>query len=87
MFFAAVYLGISSAACAWHFRDRAFARWRDALPKFWVPLAATVMLYLLVLYNLIKFGAPDYSYTTIQLPIFGQVGRHCSSWWSLRSSG
>jgi amino acid transporter len=74
VFFAAVYLGISSAACAWHFRDRAFVHWRDSLPKFWVPLAATVMLYLLVLYNLIKVGEPDYSYTTIQLPIFGQVG-------------
>ena len=27
-----------------------------------------------MLYNLIKVGEPDYSYTTIQLPIFGQVG-------------
>ena len=45
VFFAALYLGVSSAACTWHFRDRAFTQWRDALSKFWVPLAATVMLF------------------------------------------
>ena len=33
VFFAAMYLGISSAACTWHFRDRAFAPWREALSK------------------------------------------------------
>jgi amino acid transporter len=70
-FFAALYLGISSAACTWHFRDRAFARWRDSVPKFWVPLAATVMLYLLVIYGLIYDGHTYSSYTTIKLPIFG----------------
>ncbi len=74
VFFAAVYLGISSAACTWHFRDRAFAPWRDALAKFWVPLAATVTLYLLVIYNLVEVGHANYSYTTIKLPIFGHVG-------------
>lgn len=74
VFFAAVYLGISSAACTWHFRDRAFAAWRDALPKFWVPLAATVMLYLLVVYNLIADGRASWSYTTIDVPVFGNIG-------------
>ena len=74
VFFAALYLGVSSAACAWHFRDRAFAGWRDALSKFWVPLAATVMLFLLVLENLIEDGRADYSWTTIHLPVLGNVG-------------
>jgi len=74
VFFAALYLGVSSAACAWHFRDRAFATWRDALPKFWVPLAATVMLFLLVLENLIEDGRANYSWTTIHLPVLGNVG-------------
>jgi amino acid transporter len=74
VFFAALYLGVSSAACAWHFRDRAFAGWRDALSKFWVPLAATVMLFLLVLENLIEDGRASYSWTTIHLPIPGNVG-------------
>ena len=73
-FFAAVYLGISSAACTWHFRDRMRANWRDSLPKFWVPLAATVMLYLLVIYNLIYDGRAINSYTTVRLPVFGHVG-------------
>jgi amino acid transporter len=74
VFFAAVYLGISSAACTWHFRDRAFAQWRDALSKFWVPLAATVMLYALVIYNLIETGHASYSYTTLRLPVLGTIG-------------
>jgi len=74
VFFAALYLGVSSAACTWHFRDRAFAGWRDALSKFWVPLAATVMLFLLVLENLIEDGRADYSWTTIHLPALGNVG-------------
>jgi amino acid transporter len=73
-FFAALYLGISSAACTWHFRDRMLANWRDSLPKFWVPLAATVMLYLLVIYNLIYDGRAFNSYTTVRLPVFGHVG-------------
>ena len=74
VFFAAMYLGISSAACTWHFRDRAFVHWRDSLPKFWVPLAATVMLYLLVAYNLVYDGHAINSYTTLHLPVFGEVG-------------
>jgi amino acid transporter len=73
-FFAALYLGISSAACTWHFRDRMLANWRDSLPKFWVPLTATVMLYLLVIYNLIYDGRATNSYTTVRLPVFGHVG-------------
>jgi amino acid transporter len=73
-FFAAVYLGISSAACTWHFRDRAFADWRDSVPKFWTPLAATVMLYLLVIDGLIYDGHATNSYTTIHLPALGEVG-------------
>ncbi len=73
-FFAALYLGISSAACTWHFRDRMLVNWRDSLPKFWVPLAATVMLYLLVIYNLIYDGRATNSYTTVRLPVFGHVG-------------
>jgi amino acid transporter len=74
VFFAALYLGTSSLACTWHFRDRAFAHWRDALSKFWVPLLATLMLFGLVIENLIEDGYTDYSWTTIKLPIFGHVG-------------
>ncbi len=74
VFFAALYLGISSAACTWHFRDRVFANWRDSLPKFWVPLAATVLMYLLVIYNLVYDGHAVNSYTTVKLPVFGHVG-------------
>ena len=73
-FFAAVYLGISSAACMWHFRDRAFSHWRDSLSKFWVPLASTVLMYALVIYNAIYLGHAENSYVTINLPIFGTVG-------------
>jgi amino acid transporter len=74
VFFAALYLGVSSAACTWHFRDRAFARWRDALSKFWVPLGATLMLAGLVIENLIEDGRASYSWTTIHLPLLGHVG-------------
>jgi amino acid transporter len=74
VFFAALYLGTSSLACTWHFRDRAFAPWRDALSKFWVPLLATLMLFGLVIENLIEDGRASYSWTTIHLPVLGHVG-------------
>jgi amino acid transporter len=74
VFFAALYLGISSAACAWHFRDTIGTGWRNSLPKFWVPLASTVLLYLLMIYNFIYYLKPSESYTEIRLPIIGNVG-------------
>jgi amino acid transporter len=74
VFFAALYLGVSSAACTWHFRDRATGPWRDALAKFWVPLGATLMLGGLVIENLIEDGRASYSWTTIHLPVLGHVG-------------
>ncbi len=74
VFFAAMYLAISSTACTFHFRDRAFSNWRDSIPKFWVPLSASIMLFSLVVYNLIEDGHASYSYTTLTLPALGIVG-------------
>ncbi len=74
VFFAALYLGISSAACMWHFRDTIHRGWRESLGKFWIPLAATVFLYLLLLYNIIFYLKPSESYTQIDLPVIGNVG-------------
>jgi hypothetical protein len=50
------------------------APWRDALSKFWAPLAATTMLFLLVFENLWEDGRANYSWTTIHLPVLGHVG-------------
>jgi amino acid transporter len=74
VFFAALYLGISSAACMWHFRDTINKGWRNALPKFWIPLASTVILFLLMIYNFILYLTASQSYLVLHLPLVGQVG-------------
>ncbi len=73
-FFVAVYLGISAAACAWHFRSSLTAGWRPAVSRVIVPGLAAAMFYGLLIYNVIYYGHADNSYVTVNLPVLGNVG-------------
>jgi hypothetical protein len=73
-FFVAIYLGISAAACAWHFRASLTAGWRPAVSRVIVPGLAAFMFYGLLAYNVIYYGRASNSYMTVDLPLFGNVG-------------
>jgi amino acid transporter len=73
-FFVSVYLGISAAACAWHFRGTIHAGFRTFFSKVVVAALATVILFGLLIYNVILYGHADQSYVEVDLPLFGNVG-------------
>jgi amino acid transporter len=73
-FFVALYLGVSGAACAWHFRDTVHAGFRICLSKCIVPALAAIMLFALLIYNIGYYVNPDESYVEINLPAIGHVG-------------
>ncbi len=73
-FFVSIYLGISAAACAWHFRSSLSAGWRPAVSRVIVPGLAALGFYALLIYNVIYYGHATNSYMTVDLPLLGTVG-------------
>jgi amino acid transporter len=73
-FFVSVYLGISAAACAWHFRGTVHAGFRTFFSNVVVAALATVILFGLLIYNVILYGHADQSYVDVNLPLLGSVG-------------
>ena len=74
-FFVAVYLGISGAACAWHFRDRMFQGARKLLEEGVLPGLSAVILFGLLIYSIYFYFDPSQSYVEVRLPIINvEVG-------------
>jgi amino acid transporter len=73
-FFVAIYIGISSAACAWHFRETIHLDWRTCLSKFVIPALAAFCFFALLVYNVGYYVTPSESYVIIKAPGIGHVG-------------
>jgi amino acid transporter len=67
VFFAALYLGITAIACAWHYREFVAGGFRRAVSYVWVPLAGGVALFVLLAYSFKIYWDPEESYFTINV--------------------
>jgi amino acid transporter len=68
-FFAALYLAISAAACAWHYRVEVHRGLRSAFSNVWVATLSAGSLLFVLVWSFKVYLQPDQSY--VELHIFG----------------
>ncbi len=73
-FFAALYLGITGIAAAWHYRSSLSAGIGAAFSRVVMPALSAVALYTVLAWSIKTYLDPSQSYTVVTLPIIGQVG-------------
>jgi amino acid transporter len=73
-FFAALYLGITGVAAAWHYRTSITAGVRAGFSRFVIPALAAISLFTVLGWSIKIYADPSQSYVDINLPIFGEVG-------------
>jgi len=73
-FFAALYLGITGVACAWHYRSTVRAGAVIAFSRFVVPAICAFSLFAVIVWSFKTYLDPSQSYFEVNLPIVGEVG-------------
>ncbi len=74
-FFAALYLGITGVACAWHYRAAIYLGARKTLSQIITPVLAAIMLFALLTWSFKVYFDPSESEFEVTLPLVGvQVG-------------
>jgi len=73
-FFAALYLGITALACAWHYRGAIHRGVRAAVSELIVPALGFLMIYAILAWSFKIYADPSQSYFELNLPVFGEVG-------------
>lgn len=68
-FFAALYLGITAVACAWHYRPALSQGLRTATSYVWVPALGAIFLFAVLAYSFKIYWDPGQSY--FEVTIFG----------------
>ncbi len=66
-FFAALYLGISAASCAWHYRAAVRTSWRAAFSDVIVPTIAALCLFIVIGWSVKVYLDPNQSYVTLNI--------------------
>jgi len=66
-FFAALYLGITALACAWHYRPAIRSGLRAATSNIWVPALGAIALFFTIIWSFKVYWDPDQSYFTVRL--------------------
>jgi len=73
-FFAALYLGITGVACAWHYRSVIALGLRKTVSQIIVPALGAFCLFALLFWSIKVYVDPSQSYIEIKLPLIGEVG-------------
>jgi len=68
-FFATLYLGITAAACTWHYRSLISHGFRTAVSYVWVPALGALSLFAVLAYSFKIYWDPEESYFDIK--VFG----------------
>ena len=70
-FFAALYLGITGVACAWHYRSAIYLGVRTTVSQIVTPVLAAIMLFGLLAWSFKVYLEPSQSEFELTLPVVG----------------
>ncbi len=70
-FFAALYLGITGVACAWHYREVIYLGARKTVSQIVTPVLSAVMLFALLAWSFKVYLDPSESEFEVTLPVIG----------------
>lgn len=72
--FAALYLGITAVACAWHYRAAIYLGARKTISQVITPALGAVALFGLLGWSIKVYLKPEESEFAVKLPLVGEVG-------------
>ncbi len=70
-FFAALYLGITGAACAWHYRAVIYLGVRQTVSQVIIPALAAIALFGLLAWSIKVYAEPSESDVELTIPVIG----------------